>query len=245
MTNICLVVEYNGSRFHGWQKQPNLRTVQSELERVLKCVLRCEISALVAAGRTDAGVHARGQVINFHVNEPVDLHRLRHSISSLMKGELSVISAEEAAPKFNACRDATSKQYSYTILNRQAPAVLDHGRVWYVPMKLDIKKMQLEAQRLVGTHDFESFRGARCSSTTSIKTIYTSEIVLNGDYLVYRVIGKGFLKHMVRNIVGTLVAFGRGVLNFSSIEEILELRDRTKAGMTAPPYALSMDWVKY
>jgi tRNA pseudouridine38-40 synthase len=245
LPNIRLVIEYDGSRFHGWQKQPNLRTVQSELERVIRCVLREDISALIAAGRTDAGVHAKGQVVNFFSKSEVDLDRLKHSVSSLLKKDLTVLSAEYVDENFNSCRDAICKQYRYVILNRKAPAVLDYGKVWYVPMFLDVERMKIEAQRLVGTHDFETFRGARCSARTSIKTIFSSEIEQNQHYIVYKVIGQGFLKQMVRNIVGTLVGFGRGIINYKSIEDLLAERDRKKAGMTAPGYALCLDWVRY
>ena len=245
MPNIRLVVEYNGSRFHGWQKQPGVRTIQSELERVLTRILKCEFSSLTASGRTDAGVHARGQVINFRVRGEVDLHKLKHSISSLMKEELAVLSAEIVDDSFHACRDAICKQYSYKILHRQAPAVLDYGKVWYIPTPLDVERMKIEAKRLEGTHDFESFRGTRCSARSSIKTILKSELSEDGSYLIYTVIGDGFLKQMVRNIVGTLVGFGRGIYDHSSIQDILALRDRREAGVTAPPYPLFLDWVKY
>ena len=249
MQNIRFVIEYNGAGFHGWQKQPQLRTVQSELQRALEMVLRAKIHGLVAAGRTDAGVHARGQVVSFAVPQPVggeeDLERLAYSVSSVLRGEVSVLSADFVPEDFNACRSALCKQYSYSILQRRSPAVLDSGRVWHLSCPLDIRKMSEEAARLCGEHDFASFRSADCTAKSSIRIIHQSEIEQIGCYVRYRVVANGFLKQMVRNIVGTLVALGRGKSPHGSILEILDARDRRAAAATAPPYGLCLDWVKY
>lgn len=245
MPNIRLVVEYDGSKFFGWQKQPKVRTVQEELARVLEIALREKVRSLHAAGRTDAGVHARGQVVCFKTNAEVDLHRLSHSVSSLLKNELSIISAEIVPDSFHACRDATSKQYSYTIINRLSPPVLERGRVWHIGRHLDIKRMKEEAAALIGKHDFKCFKGSGCSIKNNNKEIYQSELVKKGDLLIYRVVGDGFLKQMVRNIVGTLVGFGKDNLKIGSMQELINSRDRRQAGVTAPPYGLTLDWVKY
>ena len=243
MPNVRLVVEYNGSEFHGWQKQPRLRTIQGELQSVLQTVLREEIPYVNASGRTDAGVHAQGQVVNFPCQSVPDLHRLKHSISNIMKGELSVVRAEVVSDQFHATRDARRKQYSYTILHRDAPAVLDAGRVWHVAGPLNIEAMREAVGVLVGTHDFSSFQAAGCNSRSSVKEIFESEFTFDDPYLVYRVIGSGFLKQMVRTIVGTAVEIGKGTLG--SMQAILEARDRTRAGITAPAHGLCLDWVDY
>lgn len=243
--NIRLTIEYNGQAFHGWQKQPGLKTIQSELERVLKIVIREEISGLQAAGRTDSGVHARAQVVNFKTNADVDLLRLKHSVSSILKGELAVVGAEYVPLSFNALRSARARQYTYWILNREAPAVLDRGGVWHVTATLDVQKMQEAASVLVGRHDFSAFRDGDCNSLSPIKEIFESEVTRDGHYLVYRVVGKGFLKQMVRIITGTLVQLGRGTLKTQTMEEVLKSRDRTQAGITAPPYGLYLDRVFY
>ncbi len=245
MPNIKLVVEYDGSGFYGWQKQGELRTVQTELGRVLSIVLRTPIYPLHAAGRTDSGVHARGQVVTFKVQEVPDLWRLAQSVSHLLKGELAVLSAEVVDDSFHPGKSATHKQYTYSILNRPSPAVLDARRVWHVHRRLDIPLMQRCAQEVIGEHDFSTFRDSECCARSPIKTIYESELILEGDMLRYRVVGSGFLKQMVRNIVGTLVDIGRGTIAVQSIAEILPLKDRRKAGVTAPPHGLSLDWVSY
>ncbi len=246
MPKIKLIVEYDGSGFHGWQKQPGLRTVQSELEQILSVVCRQPVSPLHAAGRTDSGVHARGQVVTFKLSNVPDLRRLAQGVSHLMKGELAVLSAEVVDDSFHPGIDSTHKQYSYRVLNRPTPAVLDARRVWHISRPLDLELMRACASSLIGEHDFSSFQDSECCAKSPIKTIYVSELELApGDLLVYRVIGSGFLKQMVRNIVGSLVDVGRGRLKVTTFTDILANKDRRTAGVTAPPYGLSMDWVSY
>lgn len=244
MPNVRMVIEYNGSNFHGWQQQPGLRTVQSELQRVLSMVLKERIQYVLAAGRTDAGVHARGQVVNFQVSAVPDLERLKHSVSNILKGELAVLHVELVDRDFHATRCAKRKQYSYRIVNRKLPLVLDYGRAWQVGYHLDLEKMRLAASCLVGRHDFSSFRASGCNAATPVKEIFVSEIAASGDYLTYRVEGSGFLKQMVRIIVGTLVDIGRGRLD-ADMGEIIRACRRADAGVTAPPQGLFLDWVQY
>ncbi len=245
MTNIALAIEYDGAGFHGWQRQPGVRTIEEELLKVLKIVLREDISAIYASGRTDAGVHARAQIVNFHSKQEPDLNRLMHSISSLFKGELSVMEAKVVPDEFHARRSARSKQYTYTLWHRECPPVLDRGKSWYVRPPLDLEKMQAAAKVLVGKHDFSSFRAAGCGAKNPVKEIYESEVIHADPYVYYQVIGSGFLKQMVRNIVGTLVGIGKGSLDECDMAKILELRDRQHAGMTAPAFGLCLDWVSY
>lgn len=245
MPNIRLVVEYNGANFCGWQYQPNGRSIQSELNRVLEISLRSKIFSLHASGRTDAGVHAKGQVVCFKTSNQVDLHRLSHSVSSLLKNELSVISAEFVPDSFHACRDAICKQYSYTILNRLSPPVLDYGKVWHIGHKLNVDRMKYEAQQLIGIHDFKCFKGSGCTIKNNTKEIFESEMIIRDELIIYRVVGSGFLKQMVRNIVGTLVGFGKDNLKIGNMKQLLKTRDRKEGGVTAPPYGLSLDWVRY
>jgi len=245
MYNICLTLEYDGSCFHGWQRQPGLRTIQGELHRYIELITREKIHVVHASGRTDAGVHARGQVVNFHVAEKPDLWRLAQSISDMMRGELSVLDARIVDDTFHSIRDAKLKQYSYYILNRSVPPALDRGKAWYVRTELDIERMAVEAEALNGVHNFTSFRAANCSAKTTTREIHVSEVVKDEDLIVYRVVGTGFLKNMVRNIVGTLVDFGKGNRSGDSMREILLAKDRTRAGVKAPAYGLFLDWVGY
>jgi tRNA pseudouridine38-40 synthase len=246
MPNIKLVIEYDGSAFHGWQTQPGeVRTIQGELHRVLETVLREKIKVVQASGRTDAGVHAKAQVVAFKVEEQPDLLRLTHSVSSLFKGELSVVSAEIVPDSFHPIRDAERKQYSYRILNRAAPAVLKKGQVWHISEPLNVELMNREAKSLIGVHDFTSFMAAGCEALSTVKEIFESEVVRDGDIVIYRVVGKGFLKQMVRIIVGTLVDISRARIVGHTMREIVELKDRKAAGITAPAHGLSLDFVLY
>ncbi|MCB0311327.1 MAG: tRNA pseudouridine(38-40) synthase TruA [Bdellovibrionales bacterium] len=245
MPNVKLVVEYNGSGFHGWQIQPGLRTIEGELKRVLETILRQDIHAIYAAGRTDSGVHARGQVVNFYLPVEPDLRRLRHSVSSIMRTELSVKSAEIVPDEFHARRSSISKTYRYTVFHQECPPVLDRGQVWHVGAPLDLDRMQKEAETLVGVHDFSSLRGAGCRAHSAVKEVFESGFVWSAPYLIYSVKGRGFLKQMVRNIVGTLVGFGRGRIALPNMPAVLEARDRRVAGVTAPAYGLLLEEVHY
>lgn len=245
MPNIFLKLEYNGAGFHGYQIQPGLRTIESELRLALQMVLREPVHKLYAAGRTDAGVHALGQVVNFWSAQLPDFDKLTSGVSHILRGELSVVECKVVADDFHARKNAKRKQYSYTILNRPGPPVLNRGRVLHRTGRFEIERMQAEALKLVGRHDFLSFRDADCNSKTSVREIYESELISKPPYLIYRVVGNGFLKQMVRIIVGTLLAIGRNRLEPNDIRQILELKDRNKAGPTAPAHGLCLDWVEY
>ena len=245
MKHIKLIVEYDGGCFHGWQKQPNLKTVQSELERALSVVCREDIGPLLAAGRTDSGVHARGQVVTFRVSNPPELLKIVNGVSHLMKGELAVISAEFIPERFHPGHDSTHKQYTYRIMNRPSPAILESRCVWHMHRPLDAKFLHEISQCLVGTQDFSGFRDSECCAKTPVKTIYSISVERTADLIEIKVIGSGFLKQMVRNIVGTLVDIGRGHLARDAMPKILASKNRRLAGVTAPPHGLCMEWVSY
>lgn len=240
--NVCLAIEYDGSHFHGWQIQPGLKTIEGELNRVLTTLCREPIRC-IASGRTDSGVHAKAQIVNFRVQGPLDLGRIAHGVSSIMRRELSVVNAAIVPDDFDARRSAKRKQYRYTIHVRPTPPILGRGKVWHARGELNVSLMQIAAKQLVGTHDFSSFRDAACTASTTVRTIESSEIELDYPSLHYRVVGNGFLKQMVRNIVGTLVLVGRGQLD--DIQKVLLAKDRRVAGPTAPAHGLTLEWVDY
>ena len=247
MPNIKLILEYDGTNFSGWQYQPNLRTIQGEITKAIETVFHEKIHMVHASGRTDAGVHAIAQVASFNTShEEPDLRKLIFGVSSILRGEVSIKSAEIVSDDFHPRRSAKDKQYRFVILNRPAPPVLDNGRVWHIAQKLDIELMKKEAATIVGVRDFKSFQGHSCQAKSTIKEIYESEFIIDDfPYLTYRVIGSGFLKQMVRNIVGTLVAIGKGTIKNKTILDIIEERDRRCAGPTAQPQGLFLDWVRY
>ncbi len=245
MPNIKLIIEYDGSKFHGWQQQPGLRTIQSEMQRVLEVVLREKIAHVQASGRTDEGVHAKRQVCNFRCESMPDLVTLRRSISSILKNEVAVHEAEVVGDRFHSLKDAVAKTYRYTIYNHDVPPVLDNGRVWLVHRNLNIQLMKVSAQALVGSHDFKSFQGAKCGAPDTVKEIFESRIEVKNHYVIFTVTGSGFLKHMVRNIVGTMVDLSSGEGRLMPMAEIIAAKSRAAAGMTAPSWGLCLERVWY
>lgn len=246
MRTVKLIIEYDGSRFFGWQEQAGVRTIQADLKKALQTILRSPIEGLTASGRTDKGVHARGQVVSFRTaNDSFPLDRLKLGVSALMRDEVAVLSADEMPARFNARFTPHIKQYSYSILTRRAPPILERHTMWHVPWKIDLEKMKSAARDLVGKHDFSSFQATDCTADSAVRTVEESQFEICGDILVYRVVARSFLKQMVRSIVGTLVALGEGRLELQSMREVLEARDRKKAGMTAPARGLCLDWVRY
>lgn len=239
-----MIVEYHGGAFYGWQWQPGLRTVQAELERVLSVLQDEPVTPVYSSGRTDAGVHARRQVVNFHTSKPVDLFKLPFSVSSMLKGDLAVVKADIVPETFHSRKSARSKQYSYKILNRPAPPTFEKGCVWHIGVPLDVVRMQKEVKSFIGLHDFSSFRGANCQASNPEREIYECELLAEGSDIKFRVMGSGFLQYMVRIMVGTLVQFGRGNLSDTSIKEILAAKNRKFAGPTAPAHGLYLDWVE-
>ena len=241
---IALALEYHGAGFAGWQEQPGQRTIQAELKRVLTTVLRAPIRSLCASGRTDSGVHARQQIVSFFVDAPADLRALAYSVSCMLKDEVSVVHAAYMPREFHPLSAARRKEYRYSLLLRPTPPTLDRGRVWHLREALDITQMKHDAAVLEGTHDFKSLQGSKCAAKTSVRTIYSSAFVEEPPYLHYTVIGEGFLKQMVRNIVGTIVDRARGHLR-ESMAEVLAARDRRRAGVTAPAHGLTLMAVSY
>lgn len=244
MPNYFLKLEYNGAGFHGWQKQPNVRTIQEELEKSLEIVLKQKIKKLTASGRTDSGVHAKAQVVNFFVENTIDLDRLILSVSSILKGELSVIEAKEAPLKFDACRSAKEKIYTYRILNRKPPPVLNKEFVWHVTSELNVDKLSQDLDKLVGEHDFTSFRASGCGARSPVKKIIGFDVCKKNNLITVDIHGKGFLKQMVRNIIGTAIDLQLNNISIS-MRDILLAKDRTQAGRTAPARGLCLKKVIY
>jgi tRNA pseudouridine38-40 synthase len=245
MPKIKLVIEFNGARFNGWQAQAGNRSIQAELERALTLVTRESPLEVVASGRTDSGVHARAQVVHVVLANMPDLEKIKVGVSGVLKGEVSVLAAEVVEDSFHARFSAHWKHYRYTIMNRVSQPTLDRGFVWYVPNTLDIPRMQAAAQSIVGLHNFKCFQAAGCAAKTTERRIFVSTIRSEPPFLYYDVIGTGFLKQMVRNIVGSLVEIGKGSAKFGSFAELIANADRKLAGPTAPAQGLCLIEVGY
>ncbi len=266
---ILLTLEYNGSAFSGWQKQDNLLTVQGELERAVNLYfasLEKKYSAAIlvedivvqGSGRTDAGVHALGQTADFTIpdaifngieNSNIFLNKLSSSLNGISNKNVKIVNARFVSNDFHARMTPHNKCYLYKLKLSFARPVLDDGFVWCVGNKLDLRAMIECAHLFKGQYDFSAFRASDCNAKTTVRTIKQSELVRgSGDILEYFIVGSGFLKQMVRIIVGTLVDVGLGKISLADVKNLLENGNkltRDSAGQTAPPQGLYLNWVNY
>ena len=245
MRHIRLVVEYDGTTLAGWQRQANGPTVQQHLEEALETMLQ-HPTPVAGASRTDAGVHARGQIASFHTDRAIPLHGLRRGLNGLLPDAISIRDAAEVGEDFHPRFSSTGKHYRYTILARRERSPRLRTRAWHVAKPLDLHAMHAAAGRLIGEHDFAAFRATGCSARTTVRRL--DSIVLTRaapDLLEVDLRGNAFLRQMVRIVVGTLVDVGVGKLTPVQVSEILASRDRTRAGRTAPPQGLELLEVLY
>jgi tRNA pseudouridine38-40 synthase len=242
--NIKITVEYDGTNYCGWQVQPNGESIQAVLERAIATFLG-KYTRITGSGRTDAGVHALGQVANFHSEKEFDPHRIRRALNALTPDDIAIKSVEVVLDSFDARRDGRSRVYEYHILNRPTASPFYLNRAWHLHEPLDVTVMAAATACLIGKHDFSSFRAAGCEATHPVREVYDAKLEQRGELLVYTIEATAFLRHMVRNIVGTLAEVGRSLRTPQSFSDLLKARDRTKAGPTAPPHGLYLVEVKY
>lgn len=241
---IAMGIEYDGAAFCGWQEQANGITVQAVVEKALHKVATQPVKTYVA-GRTDSGVHAVGQVVHFDTTVQRDENNWVFGCNSYLNKGVSVIWAKEVADSFDARRSALARHYRYVIYNRrQRSAILRQRTAWY-PIKLDAELMQQAAFSLIGQHDFSSFRASGCQSRTPMRDMQQITIRRYGDFIIIDIIANAFLYNMVRNIVGVLIKVGIKKQPVSWVEEVLQARDRTIAGVTFPPHGLYLVAVTY
>lgn len=245
MPRYKLTIEYDGGPFVGWQRQHNGPSIQAALEDAI-LAFSGERPVVTGAGRTDAGVHALGQVVHFDLTDERPVDTVRSALNfHLRPNPIAVVSAEIAEPGFHARFSATWRSYCYRIINRRAPPALDRNQLWHVAVPLDSEAMAEAARTLVGHHDFNSFRSTACQSPTALKTIDRLDIERHGDEIRIDVGARSFLHNQVRIMVGTLQLVGRGQWSRRDVEEALAARDRTRAGPTAPPQGLCLTAVCY
>jgi len=244
--HIRLVVEYDGTSLCGWQRQANGPTVQAHLEDALAQMLQ-HATIVTGASRTDAGVHARGQVASFRTERSIPLHGIRRGLNSMLPDSIAVREATEADDEFHPRHSATGKHYRYTILTRADRSPLWHDRAWHHPEPLDPTAMREAAATLVGEHDFSAFRAAGCAAKTTLRRLDAIAITAPDadSRLVVDVRGNAFLRNMVRILVGTLAEVGTGKRPAAQVAEILASGDRTTAGITAPAHGLELVEVRY
>ena len=242
--HLKLTLEYDGTNYHGWQLQQNAVTLQGTLEAGLARILNEPVRVRVA-GRTDAGVHALGQVASFRTAKAIEPARFQRSLNALLPHDIVVTHIENMPETFNPRRDAQSRTYRYQIWNQPWPSAIWARYSWHVSFPLDGNEMSRAAALLVGNHDFSSFQGADSVEHNPQRTVLRSTVYRTDSFLIYEVEAQSFLRHMVRNIVGTLVDVGRGTLSLEGFAHIFSARDRTRAGLNAPPQGLFLVEVKY
>ncbi|MCE5243046.1 MAG: tRNA pseudouridine(38-40) synthase TruA [Syntrophobacteraceae bacterium] len=243
--NFKLTLEYDGSQYHGWQRQQGVLSIQEVLESRLEVMLGAPVSAR-ASGRTDAGVHARGQVVSFY--SPTKLHavEIQRGLNSLLPQDIVVLHAEEVPDSFHARFSATSKIYEYLILNRPVPSALERRFSWHIRRPLDTEPIVECLGMIEGCHDFTSFMAAGSSVSSTERWMFRAEVGRpDGAHLTFVFEANGFLRHMVRNLVGTLAEVGKGKMTPRDFSCVLAGRDRRLAGMTAPAHGLYLLHVNY
>jgi tRNA pseudouridine38-40 synthase len=243
--NIRLIVAYDGTRYHGWQRQKNAVTIQEVLEKQIR-VMTGDPVTLIASGRTDAGVHALNQVCNFVTRSTIPLHAMIQGLNSLLPDDILIKDAAYVPLPFHSRYSARSKIYEYRIWNRTSPDIFRRNFIWQIRKPLDMEAMGLCLSHLMGSHDFSSFRSSGSSNIDPVRTILRAEINGHENGLLCIVIeADGFLRHMVRNIVGTVVEAGMGKIRFDRFKEIVDSKDRRLAGRKAPPHGLFLVEVRY
>lgn len=238
-------ISYDGTAFHGYQVQPNKRTVQSEIEAALTKLHKGRQVKVTASGRTDAGVHAKGQVIHFDSSLNIPLPKWQLALHGVLPSEIAVLAIEEVDQDFHARFDAGGKEYRYFIDNRKIRDPFQRNYAYHFPYPLDLDSMKEASAYFIGEYDFTSFCSAKTEVVDRVRTIYDLDISGEGEQLVLRFRGNGFLYNMVRIIVGTLIQVGNGEITPDSIPGIIEKKDRTFAGKTAPPQGLYLWEVFY
>lgn len=244
MRNIKLIIEYDGKKFGGWQKQPNKLNIQGEIEKAIEEITG-EAVELNASGRTDAGVHSLGQTANFKTNSKIDISKMAIAINSKLKQSIRIIKAEEVDEKFHARYSCKRKKYKYVINNSKYGSAIYRDLEYHMPIKLNVEAMQKGIKYFEGEHDFKSFKASGTSSKSSVRTIYSAKVIEDGERIIVELEGNGFLYNMVRIISGTIVDVGLGKIKPEEIPEIIESKDRTRAGKTLPPQGLYLVEVYY
>jgi tRNA pseudouridine38-40 synthase len=244
MPTVKLVVEYDGTCYAGWQRQPDHPTIQEAIERAIHQVSQARVS-IIGAGRTDSGVHARGQVASFRTTRDWPAATWMRALNAVLPKDIAVRSSALMNDRFHAQHDARGKLYTYRILHRPARPTIDRAFVWHIYKPLDAALMQQAAASLIGSQDFSSFEGSLTDNDNPICHLQRLAIIRHDDQILIEAYADRFLKHMVRAIVGTLVEVGLGKRTPDSLTAVLRSRNRSAAGQTAPPHGLCLMRVDY
>ena len=245
LNNFKLIIEYDGTEYQGWQRQKNGCTIQEVIENAINIMTGKKVS-LTGSGRTDAGVHALAQTANFHCNTELGPEIFQKGLNSLVPDDIVIKECCLVDDKFHARYDAKSKTYRYKILNQRLNSAISRRYVWHIRKMLDLEAMRSAIRYILGTHDFKAFEGSGSPRSNTIRTVINATLVeADQNNLSFQIEANGFLRYMVRNIVGTLVKVGLGKITSDDFKTILLSRDRNRAGATAPPHGLFLFNVKY
>ena len=244
MRNIKLTIEYDGTNYHGWQIQPNAITIQAAIQDALAKITKTQ-TQIIGAGRTDTGVHAAGQVANFHTRSQMPLISFQKALNATLPRDIVIIDVEEVSPDFHARFSAASRTYRYTILNRPYPSALLRSSTYFFPGPIDVQAADTACQSLIGMRDFSSFQRSGSERINPICEIYECRCWQEGDLVYFEVEADAFLRGMVRAIVGTILKLRDRKDGVSQLHKILDARDRSLAGASVPPHGLSLLSVKY
>lgn len=245
MKNYTITVQYDGTRYKGWQVQKSTdQTIQGKLQNVLQTLAGHPVE-VIGSGRTDAGVHARGQVANFHLDEHFSMDEIFQWLNRYLPEDIAVIAIEEVDERFHARYHAVEKTYQYRIHTGIVPNAFERRELYDYKQPLDIEKMKKAAELLCGTHDYTSFCGNRKFKKSAVRTVYRIDVEKKGDEIRLTYSGDGFLQNMIRILTGTLIEVGNGSRELEEMTEILEAKDRARAGYTAPPQGLTLLHVTY
>jgi tRNA pseudouridine38-40 synthase len=236
---LKLTLEYDGTEFHGWAAQPRLRTVEGVLQEALRSIFR-GIDSLAVAGRTDAGVHALGNVVSVDVDGGPPIDRVAEAINASLPDDLAVIATAESAPDFHARHSARARSYRYRLWRRRQPSPFEARRAWWYPRRVDEERLAVAAALLVGEHDFRAFTPTETQHDVFVRNVFSAEWHRRGDALEFEITADSFLRHMVRTLVGTMLE-----LPPERLEPLLDGRTRAEAGSTAPPWGLYLERVLY
>mgnify|MGYP001385728452 CR=1 FL=1 len=245
MPKYKIIIEYDGSNFVGWQKQENGNSIQESIEKAITKITSEKVNVF-GAGRTDSGVHAKGQVAHFVTSNDISSDIIRDALNQHLRNfSISILSAEKVKEDFHARFSAIHRHYQYILINRRPPLTFKKKYAWSVYKELEIDKMKIAANYFIGKYDFNSFRSIDCQSSSSIKTIKLCKVNQINEEIIFDISAKSFLHSQVRIMVGTLVEVGKGKTKPDDIKEILESKDRSRAGPTAPAHGLYLIKVDY
>jgi tRNA pseudouridine38-40 synthase len=243
-SNLLAKIEYKGTKYHGWQQQPNAITIEGTIKKILAIIFQCDVK-IRASSRTDTGVHARCQLANIYIPSKINIYQLKNSLNSLLPNDIAIIDLIPVPDDYRIQNENYGKQYIYKVNNSKIPSALENDFSWWIKSELNLPSMKLAASDFIGIHNFSAYQGKGCVQKATQKEIFDIEILAkktgNHNELEFTISGSSFLRNMIRIMVGTLVQVGRGKLDIDVVKKTLICGKREEAGLTAPPQGLILN----